>query len=168
MAIARLDEIAVPLKKTAAAFRPGTTPPLEARVKVNVRTRAGGTEELEFVIDSGAGVTSIPWATAVSWGIPIGTTRVTSSHTTFQGRVAIDTWRHQVEIEFVGLPGKWFVFDCQFPDVTTTVPCILGISGDVLRHLTIALDGTPQPPHADYGFARITVVDPAHSLSPSP
>src|SRR5207249_895417 len=78
MAVAHPTELAVPLERTAAAFRAGTTPPLQAVVKLNVRTRAGRTEELPFVIDSGAGVTSVPWATAVSRGIPIGTTGMTS------------------------------------------------------------------------------------------
>jgi hypothetical protein len=32
-----------------------------------------------------------------------------------------------------------------------------------LRHLTIAFDGSPNPPHASYGFVRIDLV-----LSPPP
>jgi hypothetical protein len=126
-------------------------------VQVNVRDRIGGWVPVEFVVDSGAGISSIPWSLASCLGIPIGTTRITSRTITAQGIVSLDTWRHQIEVEFLALPVLWFVFDCQFPDVPSSVPAILGIGGDVLHHLVIAFDGTPNFPHAPYGFVRIDI-----------
>lgn len=160
MATARPTGFAEPLRATAAPFRPGATPPLRAAVPLHVRDRLGGWVPLEFVVDSGAGVTSIPWSMASCLGIPIGNTRVVTQLVTGQGVVLINTWRHRIEVEFPALPGRGFVFDCQFPDVPGNVPAVLGIGGDVLRQLTITLDGTPSPPHAPYGFVRIDLVPP--------
>jgi hypothetical protein len=134
-------------------------------VQTHIPDRNGAWVGVEFVVDSGAGITSIPWSLASCFGIPIGTTRITSRTITAQGIVSLDTWRHQIEVEFLNLPGLWFVFDCQFPDIPSNVPAVLGIGGDVLRHLTITFDGSPNPPHAPYGFVRIDPVLPPPTLS---
>jgi hypothetical protein len=136
-------------------------------VQILVRDLSGQWQQLEFVVDSGAGVTSIPWITATCFGIPIGTTRVNTPLTTFQGQANIPCFRRTIEIEFPPLPGHRFVIDCQFPDVPDTVPPVLGIGGDVLRHLQIRFDGSPQLPHAPFGFVLIEVVTPPTSTAPS-
>jgi hypothetical protein len=167
MAIAQPTGFAEPLIATAAPFRGWlSTPPLQARVEVLVRDRSGQWRKLKFVVDSGAGVTSIPWAVASRDGIPIGTTRVNTPLVTMQGLVNIPCYRNTIEIEFPRLPGRQFVFDCQFPDVPATVPPVLGIGGDVLRQLLIRFDGTPRLPHAAYGCVLIDVPPPP-AVAPS-
>jgi hypothetical protein len=166
MANAQPHGFAEPLTATATPFRIGATPPLRAAVQLHVRDHSGGWVPVKFVVDSGAGISSIPWSLASCLGIPIGTTRVTSRITTAQGFVSLDTWRHMVEVEFLALPGLKFLFDCQFPDVPSHVPAVLGIGGDVLRHLTITFDGSSNSPHAPYGIVRFDLAVP--STTPSP
>jgi hypothetical protein len=168
MATAQPNGFAEPLIPTAAPFRIGATPPLRAAVQLHIRDRGGNSVAVEFVVDSGAGISSIPWSLASCLGIPIGTTRVTSRVITAQGIFSLDAWRHQIEVEFLAIPGLWFVFDCQFPDVPSNVPPVLGIGGDVLRYLTIAFDGGPNSPQAPYGFVRINLISqPSPSSSPA-
>ncbi len=166
MANAQAHGFAEPLTATAAPFRIGATPPLRAAVQTHVRDLSGCWVGVEFVVDSGAGITSIPWSLASCLGIPIGTTLTTSRVTTAQGIVSFDTWRHQIEVEFPALPGLWFVFDCQFPGVPSNVPAVLGIGGDLLKHLSISFDGSSISPSAPYGFVRVGVVLPPSTPPP--
>jgi hypothetical protein len=171
MATALPNGFEQPLIDTAGPFRPTqSTPPLRAAVEVKVRDLSGEWPVLEFVVDSGAGVTSIPWLTATCCGIPIGNQRVRSNLITATGPVQVEAARHTIEIEFVQLPGRTFVIDCEFRAGTDNVPAVLGIGGNVLRQLDIRFDGRPRPPHAPYGFVVIEVQTPAptHPTAPAP
>jgi hypothetical protein len=168
MATAQPTGFAEPLNPTGPAFRPGiSTPPLRAAVEVQVRALSGLWHQLDFIVDSGAGVTSIPWATASCFGIPLGTQRVNTPLLTFQGPISVLCYRHTIEVEFPQLPGHRFIFDCHFPDVPSSVPPVLGIGGDVLRQLQIHFDGSPQLPNAPFGVVRIEVAPPG-STGPPP
>lgn len=169
MATVRPNGFAQPLIPTAPSFRPArSTPPLRAVVEVRVKDRSGLWPTLDFVVDSGAGVTSIPWITASIHDIPIGTLRTRTNLSTAGGSVEVDCRRHTIEIEFPLIPGRTFVVDCEFRDVPDTVPAILGIGGNVLRQLDIHFDGRPSLPDAPYGFVVIDVQTPLSALVGTP
>lgn len=150
----------VALERTALP-RGGQTPPLRAKVALDAFSTLLGTVAVEFRIDSGAGITVMSVEAAEQYGIPIAQTPISMDTLTQRGNVqARSFFSGSVFASFPQVPTRTFCFGCYFdPAQPEEVPPVLGLGGDLLKHLRLTFDGTPSV-DMPFGFAMIEVVSP--------
>ncbi len=150
----------VALERTASP-RSGQTPPLRARVVAYVHSTLLGEIAVEFRVDSGAGITLMSVACAEQFGIPVQQTLISIDTLTQSGsRHGQSFFIGALFARFPEVPHRVFCFGCYFnPVQPEDVPPVMGLGGDLLKHLRITFDGAPSP-DMPYGFAMIEVVSP--------
>jgi hypothetical protein len=117
---------------------------IQAKLKLLVQTSKPGFESVDFIVDPGCGITSIPRVAAEEWGIPIPSKdkikviNVRTSTGSNKQRVRLG----KIGVRVPGLTSRMFHWSCHFVEPPhAPYMALLGLEG-VLNDLRLIFDGT--------------------------
>ena len=114
---------------------------LQAPLRLEIRTRHHDFRTVDFLMDSGAKVTSISAAAARDWHIPFSQKAIELELRTVLGRVRQRVHPGQITVRIPGLEGREFTWPCHFVEHKgSPPPQVLGLAG-ILQDLRIIFDG---------------------------
>jgi hypothetical protein len=124
---------------------------VQGAIELEIRTREHRFEALEFIVDSGSNLTTIPVSVAKKYRLSLPARSIPLKIRTAAGSVARQVFAGQITARIPGLPGRDFTWPCHFvAGPVNESGHLLGLSG-IVNDLRLIFEGTYSE-DAPYGW----------------